>query len=110
MDVRKRWLAGLLLALLAEAIFLFRLSVPHIPVFDEVHYLPGARAAGPVGARQRRASAAGEGPDRHRDVPVRRYAVRLAVHVDAGGQRDDRGDVRAGASSDRRYARVRSRR
>lgn len=44
MDVRKPWAAGLLLALLAEAIFLVRLSVPHMPVFDEVHYLPAARA------------------------------------------------------------------
>lgn len=44
MNVRKPWAAGLLLALLAEAIFLVRLSVPHMPVFDEVHYLPAARA------------------------------------------------------------------
>lgn len=44
MDVRKPWTAGLLLAILAEAIFLVRLSVPHMPVFDEVHYLPAARA------------------------------------------------------------------
>jgi dolichyl-phosphate-mannose--protein O-mannosyl transferase len=33
-----------LVALAAELIFLFRLSVPGKPVFDEVHYLPAARA------------------------------------------------------------------
>lgn len=42
----------LLVALAAELIFLFRLSVPTKPVFDEVHYLPAARAllalSGPV--------------------------------------------------------------
>lgn len=35
---------SLLVALAAELIFLFRLSVPTKPVFDEVHYLPAARA------------------------------------------------------------------
>ena len=44
MDVRKPWAVALLLALAAEAIFLVRLAVPHMPVFDEVHYLPAARA------------------------------------------------------------------
>lgn len=34
----------LLVALASEAIFLFRLTVPAKPVFDEVHYLPAARA------------------------------------------------------------------
>ncbi|KTT73906.1 glycosyltransferase family 39 protein [Sphingomonas endophytica] len=33
-----------LVALASEAIFLFRLTVPTKPVFDEVHYLPAARA------------------------------------------------------------------
>lgn len=42
--IRKPWLVALLLALAAEAIFLFRLSVPTILVFDEVHYVPAARA------------------------------------------------------------------
>ncbi len=34
---------ALLVAILSELIFLFRLSVPAKPVFDEVHYLPAAR-------------------------------------------------------------------
>lgn len=42
----------LLVALVSLAIFLFRLSVPAKPVFDEVHYLPAARAllalSGPI--------------------------------------------------------------
>lgn len=42
--IRKPWLVALLLAIAAEAIFLVRLSVPHMTVFDEVHYLPAARA------------------------------------------------------------------
>ena len=37
-------LTGLIVALVCQAIFLVRLSVPHMPVFDEVHYLPAARA------------------------------------------------------------------
>ncbi|KQT33542.1 dolichyl-phosphate-mannose-protein mannosyltransferase [Sphingomonas sp. Leaf412] len=37
-------LVALLIAIAAEAIFLIRLSVPHLPVFDEIHYLPAARA------------------------------------------------------------------
>jgi dolichyl-phosphate-mannose--protein O-mannosyl transferase len=46
---RKRLLAqpfliGALVALASELIFLIRLSVPNKPVFDEVHYLPAARA------------------------------------------------------------------
>lgn len=36
-------LLTLLVALASELIFLFRLSVPAKPVFDEVHYLPAAR-------------------------------------------------------------------
>lgn len=42
--IRKPRLVALLLALAAEAIFLFRLSVPTFLVFDEVHYVPAARA------------------------------------------------------------------
>jgi dolichyl-phosphate-mannose-protein mannosyltransferase len=34
---------AVLLGLLAELLFLIRLSVPHQPVFDETHYLPAAR-------------------------------------------------------------------
>jgi dolichyl-phosphate-mannose--protein O-mannosyl transferase len=33
-----------LVAFAAELVFLFRLAVPAKPVFDEVHYLPAARA------------------------------------------------------------------
>lgn len=41
-----RWpiLVASLIGLVAELLFLVRLSVPHKPVFDEVHYLPAARA------------------------------------------------------------------
>ena len=35
---------AVLLFLLAEALFLARLSVPHVLVFDEIHYVPAARA------------------------------------------------------------------
>jgi len=35
--------AAVLLGGAAEALFLVRLSVPHQPVFDEVHYVPAAR-------------------------------------------------------------------
>lgn len=34
---------AILIALLAETLFLVRLGVPSIPVFDETHYLPAAR-------------------------------------------------------------------
>ncbi|WP_375271156.1 glycosyltransferase family 39 protein [Sphingomonas sp.] len=37
-------LIGALVALFSELIFLVRLGVPDKPVFDEVHYLPAARA------------------------------------------------------------------
>ena len=43
---------AILLGLVAEALFLVRLSVPHILVFDETHYVPAARTmlalAGPA--------------------------------------------------------------
>ncbi|VVT16881.1 putative dolichyl-phosphate-mannose--protein mannosyltransferase [Sphingomonas sp. EC-HK361] len=43
---------AILIALVAEALFLVRLSVPHKLVFDEVHYVPAARTllalAGPA--------------------------------------------------------------
>ncbi|MGK6323524.1 glycosyltransferase family 39 protein [Sphingomonas sp. DT-51] len=46
------WLLALAIALASELLFLFRLTVPDKPVFDEVHYLPAARAlrdlSGPV--------------------------------------------------------------
>jgi dolichyl-phosphate-mannose-protein mannosyltransferase len=35
---------AILIGLLAETLFLIRLGVPSIPVFDETHYLPAARA------------------------------------------------------------------
>lgn len=38
------WLAGLLLAIASEALFLLHLARPHKLVFDEVHYVPAARA------------------------------------------------------------------
>ncbi|WP_243693719.1 glycosyltransferase family 39 protein [Sphingomonas sp. BK235] len=38
------WLLTLAIALAAELLFLFRVTVPDKPVFDEVHYLPAARA------------------------------------------------------------------
>lgn len=41
---RQRWLYPLGLALLAQALFGFRLATPHIFIFDEVHYVPAARA------------------------------------------------------------------
>ena len=40
---RRPWFVALLIGLAAEAIFLFRLSVPRQFVFDEVHYVPAAR-------------------------------------------------------------------
>ena len=40
---RRPWLAPLGLALIAQALFSFRLGTPHIFVFDEVHYVPAAR-------------------------------------------------------------------
>lgn len=36
-------LVAALLGLVAEALFLFRVAMPHILVFDEVHYVPAAR-------------------------------------------------------------------
>jgi dolichyl-phosphate-mannose--protein O-mannosyl transferase len=43
---------ALAIAVVAQALFLFRLSMPHSLVFDEVHYVPAARAllalSGPV--------------------------------------------------------------
>ncbi|GGB36692.1 dolichyl-phosphate-mannose--protein mannosyltransferase [Sphingomonas metalli] len=43
-DILRRPLPlALLIALVAEALFLWRLSVPHILVFDETHYVPAAR-------------------------------------------------------------------
>lgn len=41
--VRRPWLAPLGLALIAQALFSFRLGTPGILVFDEVHYVPAAR-------------------------------------------------------------------
>lgn len=41
---RPSWLIPLALAVVAEALFLFRLGTPHSFVFDEVHYVPAARA------------------------------------------------------------------
>lgn len=41
---RRPILVAILIGLAAELLFLIRLSVPHIPVFDEVHYVPAARA------------------------------------------------------------------
>lgn len=40
---RRPWLAPLGLALLAQALFSYRLTTPGIFVFDEVHYVPAAR-------------------------------------------------------------------
>ena len=40
---RRPWLAPLGLALIAQALFSFRLGTPGIFVFDEVHYVPAAR-------------------------------------------------------------------
>ena len=45
MDLTRRpWLIPLGLACVAELLFLFRLGTPHGFVFDEVHYVPAARA------------------------------------------------------------------
>lgn len=41
--VRRPWALALAVSAICEALFLFRLSVPAKPVFDEVHYLPAAR-------------------------------------------------------------------
>ncbi len=50
--LRRPIFVATLIGLAAELLFLVRLSVPHKPVFDEVHYLPAARAlldlSGPV--------------------------------------------------------------
>ncbi len=44
--LRHLWLAALLLAFFAQALFLFRVGVPNQPVFDEVHYVKAARILG----------------------------------------------------------------
>ena len=41
--LRSPLVVAILLALVAEALFVIRLSVPHVPVFDETHYVPAAR-------------------------------------------------------------------
>ncbi|WP_238560117.1 phospholipid carrier-dependent glycosyltransferase [Sphingomonas sp. Mn802worker] len=50
--LKRPMLVGALIALLSELIFLIRLAVPNKLVFDEVHYVPAARAmrdlAGPT--------------------------------------------------------------
>ncbi len=38
------WRAPILLALVAQGLFLWRLATPSTPMFDEVHYVPAARA------------------------------------------------------------------
>ncbi len=53
MQLRSRpFLVAILIGLLAEALFLWGLATPHMLVFDEVHYVPAARAlielSGPV--------------------------------------------------------------
>jgi dolichyl-phosphate-mannose-protein mannosyltransferase len=49
---RNVWLAALAFAVVAQALFLLHLARPHKLVFDEVHYVPAARAllalSGPV--------------------------------------------------------------
>ena len=42
--LRRPWPLALLFGLAAEALFLFRVQVPRKPVFDEIHYVPAARA------------------------------------------------------------------
>ena len=42
-NVDNPWIAGPAVALLAWAIFLFRVTVPAQLVFDEVHYVRAAR-------------------------------------------------------------------
>ena len=41
--LRSPLVVAILLALVAGALFVIRLSVPHVPVFDETHYVPAAR-------------------------------------------------------------------
>ena len=41
---RRPLTVAILIGLAAELLFLVRLAVPHIPVFDETHYVPAARA------------------------------------------------------------------
>lgn len=41
--IRRPLPVALLIALVAEALFLWRVTIPHILVFDEVHYVPAAR-------------------------------------------------------------------
>lgn len=37
------WVSALILALVAQMLFLYHLGVPHQPVFDEIHYVRAAR-------------------------------------------------------------------
>ena len=41
--LRRPWPVALLLALVVQALFAWRVTVPHRLVFDEVHYVPAAR-------------------------------------------------------------------
>ena len=49
---KQAWRLALVIGVVAQALFLFRVGVPHSLVFDEVHYVPAARAlkalSGPV--------------------------------------------------------------
>src|SRR3569623_622379 len=93
-------LVALLIGLAVEALFLWGIATPHKLVFDEVHYVPAARAllelSGPVNAEHRRDGAAEQQPqDREYPHHARRRreageeAPAQAVVAD---QRDPGGD------------------
>ena len=67
---------GLLSGGVAEALFLVRLGVPSIPVFDETHYLPAARAL--------LAGAVGRGDNDFKIALARKAVIRALAQAAAG--------------------------